>query len=96
MLLHRDNAGAKTEATRPVVESLDALFALKHELLPSFGNVPYVAEELPVVCAWYPTAGTVALWNLSEQQQRFTTVFKDKQYPVDVAPLGMALLENLG
>ncbi len=95
-LVHRDNANLKMEGARPLSESLEALFALKHEILPQLRDVPHVIEDLPVVCAWYPTAGVAALWNLLEQPQQFTVTFKGQKYTVETAPLGMALLTGLG
>jgi len=96
VLICRHNPGITTAVARHVEESLDALFALKHELIPGLCDVPYVVEDLPVVCAWYPTAETVALWNLLEQEQRYTVSFKGKTFSVTVAPLGMRLLNYKG
>ncbi|HQN00187.1 MAG TPA: hypothetical protein PLL36_03880, partial [Candidatus Hydrogenedentes bacterium] len=59
-------------------------------------ETPYVVEDLPVVCACYPSAKTVALWNLSEQPQRFTVAFKQQTSTVETAALGMTLVEGLG
>ncbi len=95
-LLHRRNANLRVEGARPLSESLEALFALKHEMLPQLGEVPHVVEDLPVVCAWYPTAGTAALWNLSEQSQQFTVAYKEEKYTTEIKPLGMGLIEDLG
>jgi hypothetical protein len=95
-LLHHDNANLTVEGARPLPESLEALFALKHEMLPQLRETPYVVEDLPVVCAWYPSAKTVALWNLSEQPQRFTVAFKQQTSTVETAALGMTLVEGLG
>ena len=92
-LIHRDNAGVTLEGARPIGESLDAVFVLKHEIMPSLKDVPYVKEDLPVVCGWYPTAGTAALWNLSEQEQPLTVVYKGTEKTVTVGPLGLSLIE---
>ena len=94
-MLHRDNANLTVEGARPLSESLEALFALKHEMLPQLREAPYVVEDLPVVCAWYPTAGTAALWNLSEQPQQFTVAFKQQTHTAETAGLGMTLVEGL-
>jgi len=92
----RDSANLKMEGARPVAESLEALFAFKHEILPQLRETPYVVEDLPVVCAWYPTAGLAALWNLSEKPQRFTVTHKGQNHTAETGPLGMALVEGLG
>jgi hypothetical protein len=39
-------------ACRPEADDLEALFALRRELLPQLAATPYVEEEAPVVCAW--------------------------------------------
>ena len=78
-----------------MAESLDALFAFKHALQPQLNEVPHVVEDLPVVCAWYPSAGIAAMWNLSDRNQ-VTLTYKNKLHPVDVAPLDMVLVEGLG
>lgn len=93
MLVCRDNAGLNVEGARQVAESLDTLFALKHELLPTLKGTPYVVEDLPVVCAWYPSAKIAALWNLAEQQQEFTVAFEGIEHKASAAPLGLALVE---
>ncbi len=60
----RPQAGLSAKV-RAVPEALPDLFAWKKELLPSLNKTPYVEGEQPVVCAWYPTAQAVLLWNLS-------------------------------
>jgi protein tyrosine phosphatase (PTP) superfamily phosphohydrolase (DUF442 family) len=72
------------------------MFDLKRKLLPQLANVPFVEEEKPVVCAWYPGARAVLLWNLAEQRERFTIRFKEVQRPVTVEGLDIELVENIG
>lgn len=93
-LIYRDSAEIKPDQARPMAESLEALFAFKHEIRPQLKDMPYIEEDEPVVCAWYPTAATAALWNLSERSQ-FTVCFRDQKRIVDVPPLEMTLVENL-
>lgn len=71
-LIVRPEAGPQATKLQAVEESMDALFAFKHAVLPQLGNVPYVEEDVPVVCAWYPTAQAVLLWNLSEDRKEIT------------------------
>lgn len=80
---------------RAIAEDLPSLFALKRELLPQLHQVPVVEEELPVVCAWYPTAHAVLLWNLSEQPQTFTLRFKSTRRQINVSGLDAALVSDV-
>jgi len=80
----------------PVAETLPALFALKRELLPRLENVPHVEGEVPVVCAWYPTARSVVLWNLSERREELTLNDRGTRRNVRVDPLETALIEDVG
>ena len=47
---------AALDKVRFIPESLPALLAFKHEIVPKLGPVPYVEGDSPIVCAWYPTA----------------------------------------
>jgi len=78
-----------------VEESLPALFAFKNQLLPRWNDIPYVAEEKAVVCAWYPTARCVLLWNLAEAAQEFTLVFRDTRRTVTIAALDVELVREV-
>lgn len=55
-----------------VAESLPDLFAFKNRIRDKLGRVPHVVEAEPAVCAWYPTAGKVVVWNLAEQPRTLT------------------------
>jgi len=81
---------------RPLAESWPDLLAWKRTILPQLGNVPYVESDLPVVCAWYPTARAVLLWNLSEQRQDLCLRYRNLQRTTSVNGLDVALLENIG
>jgi hypothetical protein len=74
---------------------LAELFALKRELRPQLERVPYVEDGTPVVCAWYPTARAVLLWNLTEQPQNFTLRYGNSRRSVRVDGLDVALLEQI-
>jgi hypothetical protein len=81
---------------RTIPESLPEMFALKRELLPRLGKTPYVEGETPVVCAWYPTASAVLLWNLAEQRQDLSLRHGDARRAVSVGGLDVALVEGIG
>jgi hypothetical protein len=80
----------------PVQESLEALFAFRRGILPQLRGVPFVEEEWPVVCAWYPAARAVLLWNLAERARRLTVRLGDAARAADVDGLGVALLTDVG
>ena len=85
-----------SDRVRAVAEAWPELLAWKRELLPQLGATPYVEGDLPVVCAWYPTARAVLLWNLSEERQELTLRQGDARRVVSVAGLDLALLEGVG
>ncbi len=78
-----------------VPETLDALFAFKQRLRASLKQVPTVAEDTPVVCAWYPSAKRVLLWNLLPEPRRVTLRFGDRQRAVGLGPLGSEVMDDL-
>ena len=87
---------AKTDGgCRAVPEALPDLFALKHEILPHLANVPYVEQDVPVVCAWYPTARAVLLWNLQEKPVSLTLRKGESKREVAVGALGVTLQEAI-
>ncbi len=75
-------AGAVT-----VAETLSELFALKHRLGRSLDAVPHVVEDEPAVCAWYPTARKVLVWNLCEQPKTLTVTMQNRQQRIRLGPL---------
>ncbi len=94
-LLARPQAGLSSKV-RALAESWPELLAWKRTILPQLGKVPYVEGDMPVVCAWYPTARAVVLWNLGEQRQDFRLRYGDTQRTISVNGLDVALLESIG
>ncbi len=80
---------------RVVPESLDKLMELKRELLPQLEKAPYVEGESPVVCAWYPTAGGVLLWNLSERREDLTLRYRGSRRAIGVDALDVAWIGGI-
>ena len=68
-------------------ESLPALFEFKRSMAAQLKNVPYVAESEPAVCAWYPSAHLVIVWNLSDQSRQFTVLHGPDRHVVETGPL---------
>ncbi len=93
-LLARPRTGLPL-SVRPIQESLRELFAWKREILPRLEAVPYVEGELPVVCAWFPTARAVLVWNLTEQRQEIVLRHGISSRLATVAGLGVVLFEDV-
>jgi hypothetical protein len=94
-LVYRPDAQVQIERGRAVAESTAELASLKQVILRQTGGYPYVEEDEPVVCAWYPTAGAVLLWNLAERPQTVTlnlTKINRGRQTVALPPLGTALV----
>lgn len=88
-------SGPDRPDVQQVPEALPDLWRLKQQIIPSLGHVPFVREEVPVTCAWYPSARAVLLWNLAEEAQEVTLVAGRSMRPVRLAPLGVELVEGV-
>jgi len=87
--------GAGFVSRKYTPETLEDLFRLKAKLLPQLGNVPVIKEDKPAVCAWYPGARSVLLWNLSNRSESFSVALKGNVRQVRVGPLDTALLRDI-
>jgi len=72
---------------RATPETLEALFDLKKQLRPRLHDVPYVEDELPAVCAWYPSARLALIWNLSSERLTFSLAYRGHRQRVQAGPL---------
>jgi len=70
------------------------LFRFKQSIRPSLANMPVVEEATPVVCAWYPSAERVLLWNLLPEPRRVRVGFRRDHRTVELGPLGSVVLEG--
>jgi hypothetical protein len=91
-LVCRTSAGRVPEGLRAVDESLEGLWALKRDILKSGLDVPYVVDEKPVVCAWYPEVGNLLLWNLGEGKETFQVRWRGDSVPVEVEGLAVGMV----
>jgi len=82
----------KFNGLRFQAENLQEIFALKHELIPQLKGIPFVEDDKPVVCAWYPEIKTVLLWNLSETKESFTIRMDDKTHTIEIEALDAELI----
>jgi len=89
-LLCRSSAPVRPAGAEMVGETLAELFALKHRLGRLLEAVPHVVEDEPAVCAWYPTARKVLVWNLCEQRKTLTVRMQNRSQCVSLGPLEAA------
>jgi hypothetical protein len=92
LLVCRPGVAGAPEGVRAVEETLEALWPLKREIVAAGLDVPYVVDEKPVVCAWYPTANAVLLWNLGEAGESFQVQWGGQTRDVAVAGLDVELV----
>jgi hypothetical protein len=95
-LVCKPSAGAAVADSETVSESLEELFSWKRRMIGGLGKVPYVVEETPVVCAWYPEARSVVLWNLLPETVSVTLRSGDSQRRIALGPLGIEWVEEAG
>ena len=74
-------------------ESFPALFEFKHQCIARLQDVPYIAEDLPAVCAWYPQVQRVLVWNLSEAPQTLTLRLNGWAQPVQLDGLEAEVID---
>ncbi len=87
---------ATADVGRAMPESLEALFALKREIIQKQPDVPVVEEDQPVVCAWYPSARAALLWNLSSERQSLHLFCNGRRRGVTVEAMDFQLVSDLG
>ncbi len=92
-LIHNTGELKDRKELRYLPETLQDIFRFKQEISAELENVPYVVEDWPVVCAWYPAIKSVLLWNLSEESKNLTVKFKKKQYSIWTEGLQAELLQ---
>jgi hypothetical protein len=94
-LVYRPQADARLDRGHAVAETPAELAGLKQTILQQTSGYPYVEEDTPVICAWYPTARRVLLWNLAETPQtvslNLTKIGYGRQ-SVRIPALGTALV----
>ena len=81
------------QGPRSVAESLPALFAFKQRIKSQLREVPHVEEDEPAVCAWYPSARKVVIWNLSTEARTLTVADGERRIPLRLGPLQAAAAE---
>ncbi|MCC6264134.1 MAG: hypothetical protein IT169_11195 [Bryobacterales bacterium] len=79
--------GVELVTRRDTPETMEEIFALKQRLFPRLGATPFIEEEQPAVCAWYPTARRALVWNLSNEPRAFTLRHENRRLPLRAAAL---------
>ncbi len=92
-LVTRKNARKTPEGAVSIDEEPAALFRVKEKAIEQGYTGPYVKEKAPVVCAWYPTAGAVLLWNLMPQKKTVHLCVGEKKLPVALNALDTELIQ---
>ena len=91
----RSTAGATVGGLEPCEETLEAVFALKHHMLPTLPKVPFVENDEAAVLAWYPSAQTALLWNVRAERTTFLVRCGTQTREVALGALESALLSDL-
>ncbi len=91
----RQPASNSSANVRTMPESLADLMAFKREITAKLHDVPFIVEETPAVCAWYPTAKAVLVWNLAEQQKTLTVKLGENRRAIVVEALSAGFVDNL-
>ena len=89
----RDSSAKRPLSAEVLAESLPALFAFKQRIKPQIRGVPHVEEDEPAVCAWYPSARKVVIWNLSTEARTLTVADGERRIPLRLGPLQAAAAE---
>jgi len=92
-LVCRPSATTRPSAAALVEENLNALFAFKKQIQAQLRDVPYILEDEPAVCAWYPSAKKVLVWNPSEQPRTLTVAHGPRRTELRLAALAAATVE---
>ncbi len=92
-LMHNVAEYRENEELTYLPETLEDIFLFKRKIQQSLVNFPYVVEDIPVVCAWFPGINSVLLWNLSEGQKNLTVKFKKQLLNINVEGLASALVQ---
>ncbi len=76
-------------------ETLEALLAFKHRIKPGLRQVPFVENDTPALLAWYPTARTALLWNVSGEQTTFQIRCGPQRREISLRSLESAMVSDL-
>ena len=92
----RPAAAQRPVGSETVAETLPELFAFKNRIRSQLRGIPHLVEDEPAVCAWYPSARKVLVWNLSEQSRTLTIRNGAHLQTLRLGPLAVAAAEVAG
>lgn len=88
----RPSAASRPADAVVLEESLAALFEFKNRISLQLQDVPHVLENEPAVCAWYPSAHVVLVWNLAEQWRELTVIDGPDRHALKIGPLAAEIV----
>lgn len=93
-LIVRPEVKKNNENVLGIKENLDALWIWRRSITARLkkNRTPYVHEEMPAVCAWYPDASSVLVWNLSAAPVSLAIQFGNRLIRKDYQPLESKLV----
>ncbi|MFA6560405.1 MAG: hypothetical protein WCV00_00690 [Verrucomicrobiia bacterium] len=94
--VHRPSVKPPLADGEPVAESLEAVFAFKRRIVEKLRDVPHVLEDEPAVCAWYPSARSVLVWNLEDKPKTLTVRRGSRRQELALSGLEAQLTGDLG
>lgn len=94
-IIVREGVARENDPVVSIPENMAALWKWKKGLEPRLREekIPYIIEEQPSVCAWYPGAKRVLVWNLSAVPVSLTVQYGERQMSRDFGPLESAVVE---
>jgi hypothetical protein len=95
-LVVRKNANISGDHFIPVDEDMLDLFKFKKRIIPGLKDIPYVEGDISAIFAWYQTAGTGLIWNVTEEKQSYIFKQNDKiLQTVSLDGLDVSLIHEL-
>lgn len=93
-IVAREGITKGNDHVAPIPEDFESLWKWRKGIEPQLrgGRIPYILEEWPCVCAWYPTAKCVLVWNLSATSVSLTVQFGDRMIRKDYKALESLLI----
>lgn len=91
----REGLKKEDSPVQALKEEPDDLWRWKKQMTPLLknSNIPYVIENEPAVCAWYPQAKRVLIWSLSTVPVHLTLQYGSRQIARAFKPLESSVVK---